>query len=106
MPPTAGRPVAYPGAMPADWHDHDPGPLYDELRATLPAPEAEKMVFAFERAFEVARIDDELVDYLLAAALCLRARSDGATPRSVLEAFFRRAVPDEEWRERYADLLA
>jgi hypothetical protein len=91
---------------PVDWHALDLEMLREELRATLAAAEAEKMIWAFERALDTARVDDELVDYLLAAAVCLRARSDGVSPRHVLETFFRRAVSDEVWRERYLELLA
>jgi hypothetical protein len=76
-----------------------------ELRATLPAAEAEKMVWAFEQAAPVARTDGELLAYLLAAVACLVARFEGSSPRDVFEAFFRRSVPDEVWRERYLPLF-
>jgi hypothetical protein len=39
------------------------------------------------------------------ATVCLLARSEGSTPRTVLETFFRRSVSDEEWRGRYAGLF-
>lgn len=90
----------------ADWDALDLDPLHAELRATLPAGEAERAVWAFERALAAARVDDALLDHLLAAAICLRAHADGDSPRGVLEAFFRRSVSDEEWRARYAPLLA
>ena len=34
------------------------------------------------------------------------ARADDTTPRAVFEAYFRRSVTDEEWRDRYAELFA
>ena len=88
-----------------DWHEFDLDALSRELRATLPAAEAERMVWAFERALGVARIDGELLGYLLAAAASLMATAEGSTPRAVLEANFRRSVSDQEWRERYAWLF-
>ena len=92
--------------QPADWDELDLAALHDELRSALPAGEAEKMIWAFERALEVARIDGDLLRYLLAATASLVARADDTTPRDVFEAFFRRTVSDEEWRDRYAALLA
>jgi hypothetical protein len=53
----------------------------------------------------VARIDEELLSYLLAALTCLLARLDDVTPRDVLEAFFRRSISDQEWRDRYLPLF-
>jgi hypothetical protein len=88
-----------------DWHEIDLEALARELRATLPAEEAEKMIWAFERALEVARIDGDLVRYLLAAAASLVAGAEGSSPRTVFEAYFRRSVSDDEWRSRYAHLL-
>ena len=89
-----------------DWHELDLSVLARELRATLPAAEAEKMVWAFEEALSAARIDGDLLRYLLAAAASLLARAEGSSPRTVFETFFRRSVSDEEWRERYASLIA
>ena len=89
-----------------DWEEFDLEPLARELRATLPAPQAEKMIWAFERALAVARVDGDLVDCLLAASICLAARRAGTSPRDVLESFFRRSVPDEVWRDRYLPLFA
>ena len=37
-----------------DWHELDLSALERELRATLPASEAEKMVWAFEHALSAA----------------------------------------------------
>ncbi|HEU5065355.1 MAG TPA: hypothetical protein VFT86_05640 [Gaiellaceae bacterium] len=89
-----------------DWHELDLSALARELRATLPASEAERMVWAFEQALSAARIDGDLLPYLLAAVASLLATADGSSPRTVFETFFRRSVSDEEWRERYAGLIA
>ena len=89
-----------------NWHSLDLEKLGDELRSRLPAPEAEKIIWAFEQALSVARIDGDLLRYLLAAAVALVARANGTTPRTVLEDFFRRSVSDDEWRDRYVELLA
>jgi hypothetical protein len=88
-----------------NWDELDLEALYRELRKALPAPEAEKMVWAFEQALGVARIDGDLLRYLLAATASLVARAEDSSPRAVFEAFFRRSVSDEEWRDRYAGLL-
>ena len=88
-----------------DWNDVSLETLADELRSSLPAAEAEKMLRAFEQLLAVARIDDDLLRYHLAAAAALVARAEGSTPRAVFEAFFRRSVSDDEWRTRYAALL-
>jgi len=37
-----------------DWHQADLSKLFEQIRERFPASEAEKMVWAFERAFEVA----------------------------------------------------
>jgi len=89
-----------------DWHELDLSAVASELRATLPAAEAEKMVWAFEQALSTARIDGDLLRYLLAAVASLLARADDSSPRTVLETFFRRSVSDEEWRDRFAGLFA
>jgi hypothetical protein len=88
-----------------DWHEIDLDALAAELRATLPSAEAEKMIWAFERALSVARVEGDLLRYLLAATASLVARAEGTSPRAVFEAFFRRSVSDDDWRSRYADLL-
>ena len=88
-----------------DWHELDLDTLAAELRSTLPAAEAEKMVWAFEQARSVARIDGDLLRYLLAATASLLARADDCSPRTVFEAFFRRSVSDDEWHDRYAGLI-
>jgi hypothetical protein len=89
-----------------NWDDLDLQALEQELRNALPEPEAEKMVWAFERALAVARVDGDLLRYLLAATASLLAAAEASTPRTVFEAFFRRSVSDEEWRDRFAGLLA
>jgi hypothetical protein len=89
-----------------DWHTLELDALADELRSTLPAAEAEKMVWAFEQALAVARIDGDLLRYLLAATASFIARADDCSPRMVFEAFFRRSVSDDEWHGRYAGLIA
>ena len=89
-----------------DWHSIDLEELTRELRGNLNGPDADKLVWAFERAVEVARTDDDLLSYLAVAILCLLARLDESSPRSVLEAFFRQSVSDEAWRRTYLPLFA
>jgi hypothetical protein len=89
-----------------NWHELDLETLAHELRSTLPPAEAERMVWAFEQALAVARIDGDLLRYLLAATASLLARVEESSPRTVFEDFFRRSVSDNEWRERYAGLIA
>jgi hypothetical protein len=81
------------------------GRLADHLRCDPGGAEGEKMVWAFERAFRVAAVDAELLGHLLAATVCLIAADEGSTPRSVLEAFFRRSVSDGRWRSQYLPLF-
>jgi hypothetical protein len=90
----------------SDWDAFDLTPLAAMLRETAPRADAEKMIWAFERALPVARVDPELLDYLLAAVVCMVARGRECSPRDVLEAFFRRSVPDDVWRSRYLPLFA
>jgi hypothetical protein len=73
-----------------DWHQADLSKLFEQIRERFPASEAEKMVWAFERAFEVARVDEQLLEHLLVAAACLVAQTQDVTPRGVFEQFFRR----------------
>jgi hypothetical protein len=89
-----------------DWQELHLEMLAHELRSTLPPAEAERMVWAFEQALGVARIDGDLLRYLLAATASLLARVEESSPRTVFEDFFRRSVSDDEWRERYAGLIA
>ena len=88
-----------------DWCEIDPERLFEEIRARGPAPDAEQAVWAFEQALGVARIDGRLVEHLLVACVCLRAFEEDASPRTILEQTFRRAVTDVEWHERFAPLL-
>jgi hypothetical protein len=89
-----------------NWSQLDLRALAGELRATLPPAEAERMVWAFDQALAAARIDGELLRCLLAATASLVARAEESSPRAVFEAFFRRSVSDDEWRDRYAGLIA
>ena len=87
-----------------DWESFDPTPLFEAIREQGPAPDAEKTVWAFERALRVARTDGALVEYLVVASVCLVAYELGETPRTILEQMFRRSVSDRDWQERYAGL--
>ena len=89
-----------------DWDTFDVGRLACELREKRSGPDAEKMIWAFEEAVRVARIDGALLDYLLVATCCLLARTDGSSPRDILETFFRRSLTTEEWQQYYLPLLA
>jgi len=88
-----------------DWDSFDLDQLAAAVRDQGPAPGAERMIWAFEEALRVARVDPELLPYLLAALTCLLARVEDCSPRDVLEAFFRRSIPDDEWRGRYLPLF-
>jgi hypothetical protein len=88
-----------------NWDSFDLDALAESLRSRGAGPDAERMIWAFEEGVRVARLDPELLSYLLAATTCLLARLDECSPRDVLEAFFRRSIPDEEWRGRYLPLF-
>lgn len=88
-----------------DWDSFDLAEFTGELRGNLQGADAENLIWAFERAVEVARIDDELLSYLVVAIVCLLARIDESSPRSVLETFFKRSVSNEDWRRTYLPLL-
>jgi hypothetical protein len=88
-----------------DWHDFDADRLAEGIRAGTGGPDGEKTVWAFEQVLGAARVDEGLLEYVVVAAVCLLARAWDCSPRSVLEAFFRRSVPDELWRERYLPLF-
>jgi hypothetical protein len=88
-----------------DWESFDLDALAAAVRAGGRGPDAERMIWAFEEALRVARLDPELLSYLLAALTCLLARIEGCSPRDVLETFFRRSIPDDEWRGRYLPLF-
>jgi hypothetical protein len=85
-----------------DWDTFDPEPLFEAIRERGPAPDAEKTVWAFERALQVARTDGAVVEHLVAAGVCLLAYERGETPRTILEQMFRRSVSDLDWRDEYA----
>jgi hypothetical protein len=87
------------------WQDIDPEQLFEAVRARGAAPDAERTVWAFERALTVARLDPELLRHLLVASVCLVAYEEKKSPRAVLEELFRRSVSDAEWRERFEPLL-
>jgi hypothetical protein len=91
--------------MACDWHDFTLDRLARELRLDPGGAEGERMIWAFEEALRVARVGADLLPHLLAAATCLVARIENVTPRDVLDAFFRRSVSDEIWRERYLPLF-
>jgi hypothetical protein len=95
-----------PDTSKVDWDGLDPSELFEHIRASSVGHDAEKMIWAFERALEAARADEHLLEYLLAATVCLVAGAQRQTPRAVLEQNFRRSVSDDEWRVRYAPLLA
>ena len=42
---------------------------------------------------------------MLAAAVALSAVVEESSPRTVLEQWFRRSLPDDVWRERYLPLF-
>ncbi len=88
-----------------DWDHLELDDLVRELRESVGGPDGEKMIWAFEQAIRVARIDPDLLEYMLAAVVCLLARSSDDSPRAVLEDFFRRSITDQEWRERYLPLF-
>lgn len=88
-----------------DWDAFEVRVLSEHIRERFPGHDAEKMIWAFERALGTARIEEDLLDYLLVAVVCLVAHAQGDTPRTVLEQVFRRAVADDEWRRHYAPLL-
>jgi hypothetical protein len=88
-----------------NWDSFDLEHLTGVLRHRPNDPDAEKTIWAFEEAVRIARIDDGLLGYQLAAITCLLARLEGSSPRDVLEMWFRRSVSDEEWRERLLPLF-
>mgnify|MGYP006952610797 CR=1 FL=1 len=88
-----------------EWHEIDLTSLFEAVRERGPDVDAERTIWAFERAWHVARLDPELLRYLLVATVCLIAHDDGSTPRAVLEETFRRSVSDSEWHERFEPLF-
>jgi hypothetical protein len=88
-----------------NWNAIDPEPLFKAIRDRGPASDAERSIWAFERALVAARMDRDLLRHLLVACVCLVAHDEGETPRTVLERLFRRSVSDREWHEEYEGLL-
>ena len=88
-----------------DWNAVDAERLFAAIRQRRPRSDAERSIWAFERALVAARIDGSLLRHLLVACVCLVAHEEDETPRTVLERVFRRAVSDQEWREQYAPLI-
>ena len=88
-----------------DWHEIDPSALFEVIREQTPPSDAERMVWALERALAAAQIDPGLLDHLAVAAICTLAYRDAETPRMITEKLFRRAVADERWQNDYASLL-
>jgi hypothetical protein len=88
-----------------DWSKLDLEALLDELRAANGDDDARRMIRAFEELLRLVRFDPELLPSLLAAAVALSAVVEESSPRTVLEQWFRRSVPDDEWRERYLPLF-
>jgi hypothetical protein len=88
-----------------DWDQVEPDQLFEAVRARGTAADAERTVWAFERALAVARLDPELLRHLLVATVCLLAYEEGKPPRAVLEELFRRSVSDREWRDGFEQLL-
>ena len=92
--------------MPINWELVDLEPLRAELRETLPGPEAERMIYAFDEAIRWPE-STRICSTACSPPQCASVPSPTArTPRHVLEDFFRRSVSDEEWRGRYLELLA
>ena len=83
-----------------DWDRFDISELLEELRGSESGPEAERMIWSFEQTLQIARIDEGLLDYMLAAIVCFLARLHDCSPRTVLETFFRRSVSEEACRIR------
>jgi hypothetical protein len=88
-----------------DWADVDLTGLAGELHDANAPADAERMIRAFEEVLRLVRVDRELLPSLLAAAVSLSACVEGTSPRTVLEQWFRRSVPDEVWHERYRPLF-
>jgi hypothetical protein len=88
-----------------DWDALTLERLTKELREDPGGAEGERMIWAFEEALRIARAGAELLPHFLAATTCLLAQAENATPREVLENFFRRSASDEVWRERFLPLF-
>jgi hypothetical protein len=88
-----------------DWSSLDLEALLVELRETNAHGDADRMIRAFEEVLRLVRVDRELLPSVLAAAVALSAWVEESSPRTVLEQWFRRSVPDDVWRERYLPLF-
>ena len=62
-----------------DWDELDIGRLASQIRCERPGPDAEKTIWAFEEALRIARLDPELLHYVLVAVSCCLARANGST---------------------------
>ena len=89
-----------------DWDAFELDRLAEVVRETRSAPDAERTIWAFEEVLRAARIDPELLEYVLVAAVCLLARKFDVAPRRVLFAFLRRSVDEDEWNAHYRPLFA
>lgn len=89
-----------------NWETIETERLFEAIRERGPTTDAERTVWAFERALAVARLDPELLRHLLVACVCLVAYEQGQPPRVVLEQLFRRSVSDAEWRADFEPLLS
>ena len=88
-----------------NWSSADLEPLFDAIRDRGPASDAERSVWAFERALVAARIDGELLRHLLVACVCLVAHEEGETPRTVLERCFAARSATRSGVTEYAPLF-
>ncbi len=88
-----------------DWHQVDLGELAERLHAESSEPDADRTIWAFQQVLTIARGDPELLEFVLAAAICLVARSGETTPRQVLETYVRRAPTDARWYDEIRPLL-
>jgi len=88
-----------------NWDTIETERLFEAIRERRPTTDAERTVWAFERALAVVRLDPELLRHLLVACVCLVAYEQGQPPRAVLEQLFRRTVSDAEWRDDFEPLL-
>ena len=88
-----------------DWSGFDLDALAEQLRATNAGADAERLVWAFEEALRIARIDHDLLSSLLAATVSMLACAEESSPRAVLEQWFRRSVSDEVWVAQYRPLF-
>ena len=88
-----------------NWDTIETDRLFAAIRERGPTTDAERTVWAFERALAVARLDPELLRHLLVACVCLAAYEQGQPPRALLEQLFRRSVSDAEWRDEFEPLL-